>query len=377
MSHIEHQTRTTHFRVFQIFICALFIFQAYGQTPSEDYNKLEPLFVAQKLDEGLPHFKRIFSGNDAEIKMKTAIFVLEKSYENIWINLEPSWIEYLKILEPMVLGLYTKTDRDARDYYCTGLYHYKLGILGMNPKGYYYGSAFESLNEARSKGYPGAIVYLAKATASYQQYEPTITDEIILQVSIEADQYTKKPDLLFDIVRRNMLLAYKHPHENVMPDKKRSQEEIERALGFFTNGMDAIQYNFSDNFPKSVADLWINDVFNRSSYASSIVNEPEANLLIKYFEEMPATSASEKTVDAYTYNYLFQLFILSNDTNNKEAKSIVSKIKKINKNDLKKIKQLIADFEDTLLDDSFMSLHLGIRDSMGSYYSGKQMLLKR
>lgn len=358
------------------FLIQSVMFQANGQNLSEDYNRLETLFVAKKLNEGLPYFERIFSGQDAELKMKAALFVQEKSLENPWVGLEPSWVEYLRIIAPLVADLQAKTRHDARDFYLNGLFHYILGQLGMMPGEEAYSMAFASFDEARYKGYPGAIVYLAKTAQAYQRYEPEVTDEFVLELSLAADQHTQKPDLLFDIVRTNMHLAYKHPHEDVMPDKKRNQEEIERALRLFTNGMVAIEHNFSDNFPKIVADLWIIDVFNRSSYASSIVNEPEADLLIKYFKEIPATSASEKTVNAYTYNYLFQLFILSNDANNTKAQSIVSEIEKINKNDLKNIRKSIIDFEETLLDDSFMSVQLGIRSTMGSYYFGKGKLLK-
>jgi len=378
MIQIERSTRTTYFRVFLIFIGALFMFQAYGQTPSEDFNKLQPLFVAKKLNEGLPYFERIFEGSDAELKMKTAIFVQEKALNDPWISTGPSWIQYLKIMYPMFADLQTKNEPDARDFYCNGLYHYILGQFDLdNQQQQLFGFALQCLNQAYEKGYPGAIVYLAKAAASNQIHDAEITDDLIIQIYIQADQYTEKPDLLFGLVRTNMLLAYKHPHEDKMPDKKRSNEEIKRALSLFTNGMDAIQNNFSDNFPKIIADLWIHDVVNRSIYASSIVNEPEANLLIEYFEQIPATSASDKIVKAYTYNYLFQLFFLSNDASHNEANAIVSKIKKINKNDLKKIKKLIIDFEDTLLDDAFMSAQLGIRDVMGSYNFGKGKLLKK
>lgn len=378
MIQIEHLTRTTHFRVILIFISALFMFQAYAQTPSEDFNKLQPLFVAKELNEGLPYFERIFAGHDTELKMKTAIFVQEKALDDPWISIGSSWIQYLKIMYPMFEDLQTKNEPDARDFYCNGLYHYILGKFDFeNQEQQLFGFALKCFNEAYEQGYPGAIVYLAKAAASYQIYDDEITDDLIIQIYIEADQYTEKPDLLFGLVRTNIHRAYKHPHEDKMPDKKRSNEEIKRALSLFTNGMDAIQNNFSDNFNQIIADLWIHDVVNRSIYASSIVNELEANLLIEYFEQIPVTSASDKIVEAYTYNYLFQLFFSSNDASHNEAKAIVSKIEKINKNDLKKIKKLIIDFEDTLLDDAFMSAQLGIRDVMGSYNFGKGKLLKK
>lgn len=351
---LRHQKPTwaTNLKTVLTCICSLVMLQGYGQTASEDFSKLEPLFLERKLDEGLPYFERIFSGNDTEVKMQTAIFVQEKSLEDLWINLDKQWVNYLKILGKFLSEIHLKKELDARDIYYDGLFHYIVGHNGANTKEMYE-RAVSAFHEAQMRGYPGALHYLAKAASQLQKYDPGITDEQIFEVTLAADQQTQEPKLLYDIVRENMLQAFQHPHVDVMPEERRNPEDIERALTLFTHGMDLIQQHFADSFPTTVSDLWSGDVFNPLASASgtSFVREPEANVLITYFKKTPLSSSSG-VIKAYTYNYLFQLLGGLLPEEMEEAYDIwiqiVSDIKELNRNDREKIEKTINDFEATV-----------------------------